>query len=93
MPGHVYIMTNKRYGTLYTGVTADLSKRVWEHKTSLVPAFTSRYRLYRLVYYEEHEDIRDAIEREKRIKRWRRTWKIELIESINPTWQDLSDGF
>lgn len=79
--------------TLYTGVTNDLLRRVQEHKQKLVPGFTVRYRITRLVYYEETNDIRAAIEREKQIKGWLRVKKISLIESINPGWEDLSEGW
>jgi putative endonuclease len=85
----VYILTNKRNGTLYTGVTSNLVKRVWEHKKDLVAGFTKRYSIHRLVWYEIHENMESAIIREKRIKGWKRAWKLQLIESINPNWQDL----
>ena len=85
----VYIMTNKRNGTLYIGVTSDLVKRVWEHKNNMVEGFTKRYGIHRLVWYEMHESMKSAIDREKRSKEWKRKWKLELIESINPSWQDL----
>lgn len=86
---YVYIMTN-RSGTLYVGVTNDLERRMYEHKNKLVPGFTSRYRITRLVYFEETSDIESAIEREKQIKGWRREKKTALIESSNPQWKDLS---
>ena len=89
---YVYIMTNKSR-TLYTGVTNDLERRVYEHKQKLVPGFTSKYNITRLVYYEATEDIRAAIEREKQIKGWLRARKIALIESMNPEWVDLSVRF
>jgi putative endonuclease len=85
----VYIVTNQRYGTLYVGVTSDLVKRATEHRLSTVAGFTKVHGLDRLVWYEAHEDIVAAIEREKRIKRWRRDWKVNLIQSINPEWVDL----
>lgn len=85
----VYILASKRNGTLYVGVTSDLSGRIVEHRDGLVPGFTKRYGIAMLVYFEEHDDIGEAIRREKRIKRWRRAWKIELIESRNPDWRDL----
>jgi putative endonuclease len=88
----VYIMTNKRNGTLYIGVTSDLIKRVWEHKNNLVEGFTKRYGLHQLVWYELHETMESAIQREKRLKDWKRKWKLELIEGTNPNWQDLYDG-
>jgi len=90
--GHVYIMANRRNGTLYTGVTGDLAQRVFEHKNGLTPGFASRHGCRRLVWYEEHFDIRDAITREKTIKRWPRRWKIELIEAMNPDWNELYRG-
>ena len=85
----VYVMSG-RTKTLYVGVTNDIERRDYEHKNKSVPGFTSKYRLDRLVYFEEHADIRDAIEREKQIKSWRREKKIALIESLNPRWRDLS---
>jgi putative endonuclease len=89
---YVYIMANI-HGTLYTGVTNDLVKRVYDHKSKLIPGFTKRYNINRLVYYEETGDIREAITREKQVKSWRRAKKIALIQSINPTWKDLSEGW
>ncbi len=89
---YVYIMTNKSR-TLYTGVTDDLARRVWEHRQKLVPGFTQRYNITQLVYYEETSDIKSAIEREKQIKGWLRKKKVALIESINPRWMDLSTEF
>ncbi len=86
----VYIMAN-RSRMLYTGVTNNLERRVWEHKNKFAPGFTGKYNLTRLVYAEYYVDIRDAIAREKHIKGWLRRKKIELIESINPKWKDLSD--
>jgi putative endonuclease len=88
----VYIMTN-RSGTLYTGVTNNLMRRVLEHKRKLVPGFTTRYNINRLVYFENFSQIRDAINHEKRIKGWLRRKKIALIEGTNPAWKDLSDGW
>lgn len=88
--GAVYVMSGSG-GVLYVGVTANLAKRVWEHRTNLVPdSFTARYGAHLLVYYEVHADIREAIRREKQIKGWRRSRKVALIESMNPTWSDLS---
>ena len=89
---YVYIMTNKSR-TLYTGVTNNLERRVYEHKQKLIPGFTSKYNISRLVYFEATEDIRAAIEREKQIKGWLRSKKVALIESVNPTWADLSAGW
>jgi putative endonuclease len=85
----VYILTSKRNGTLYTGVTNNLLKRVDEHKNNLIPGFTSKYGVNHLVYFERYSDVYDAITREKRIKKWKRDWKIELIERSNPEWRDL----
>ena len=85
----VYILASKRNGTLYIGVTSDLTKRVWEHKNDLVEGFTKRYGVHRLVWYEPHESMESAIKREKSIKEWKRVWKLELIESSNPDWEDL----
>jgi putative endonuclease len=89
---YVYIMTNKSR-TLYTGVTNDLERRVYEHKQKLIPGFTTRYNISRLVYFEATEDIRAAIEREKQIKGWLRQKKVALIESVNPEKKDLSFRF
>jgi putative endonuclease len=87
---YVYIMTN-RSGTLYTGVTNDLERRVYEHKRHLVPGFTAKYNLTRLVYYEATPDVKAAIAREKQIKGWLRSKKLALIREMNPTWKDLSE--
>ena len=86
---YVYILTSKRNGTLYIGVTNDLKKRIFEHKNSLVNGFTKKYSVHSLVYYEQCNDIESAITREKRLKRWNRKWKLELIERNNPQWKDL----
>ena len=86
---YVYILSSVRNGTLYTGVTNNLVRRVWEHKAKLVKGFTSRYGVDKLVYYEEYPDIIMAIQREKRLKEWQRQWKIDLIEKNNPNWIDL----
>jgi putative endonuclease len=86
----VYILTNKSE-TLYTGVTNNLERRVFEHKNHLIEGFTKKYKITKLVYFEETNDIRVAIEREKQIKGWNRKKKIALIESMNPDWQDLSE--
>jgi len=85
----VYILASKRNGTLYIGVTSDLVKRIWEHKNNMVEGFTKRYNVHRLVWYELHESMETAITREKRLKNWKRKWKLELIESSNPNWQDM----
>ena len=84
-------MTNHPNGTLYIGVTNDLMRRVWEHRSAMGSRFVRRYYLKRLVYFERHEDIRDAIQRETSLKRWPRAWKVELIESQNPEWRDLGN--
>jgi putative endonuclease len=86
---YVYILASKKNGTLYIGVTNNLLKRVYEHKNNLVKGFTSKYSVHHLVYYETTESIESAIIREKQMKIWKRNWKIELIESINPKWNDL----
>jgi putative endonuclease len=85
----VYILASKRNGTLYIGVTSDLVKRISEHRNDMVEGFTKRYSVHQLVWYELHENMQSAIEREKRLKEWKRKWKLELIESTNPNWQDL----
>ena len=85
----VYILASKRNGTLYVGVTTNLVKRVWEHKNNLVEGFTKKYGVHQLVWYELYESMESAIMREKRLKEWKRTWKLKLIESDNPSWQDL----
>ena len=89
---YVYIMASAKNGTLYTGVTNDLVRRVHEHKHGLMKGFTSRYSVHRLVYFEAFDDIAWAIQREKNIKHWRRDWKVALIEGSNPEWIDLYDG-
>ena len=85
----VYILANKPQGTLYVGVTNDLVRRVTEHRDGVVPGFTKRYSVHMLVWFEEYGDIQDAIAQEKRLKRWRRDWKRNLIERENPHWADL----
>ena len=85
----VYILASQRNGTLYIGVTSDLVQRVWQHRNGLVEGFTKKYGVHRLVYYELHADMTEAIQREKRLKKWNRAWKIELIEKENPEWLDL----
>jgi putative endonuclease len=89
---YVYIMAS-RSRRLYTGVTGDLERRICEHRLGVVPGFTHKYRIHRLVYYESTSDVRAAISREKQIKGWLRAKKVALIESVNPTWQDLSEGW
>jgi putative endonuclease len=85
----VYILASQRNGTLYVGVTNELARRVYEHRTGAVPGFTATYGVKMLVWYEPHVSIAEAIAREKRLKRWRRAWKIKLIEEANPQWLDL----
>ncbi|MBV9548063.1 MAG: GIY-YIG nuclease family protein [Alphaproteobacteria bacterium] len=85
----VYILASRRNGTLYTGVTNDLSRRIGEHKHNLVPGFTRKYGVHILVWYETHGDINEAIVREKQIKGWNRAWKLRLIEKDNSGWNDL----
>jgi putative endonuclease len=86
----VYILASRRNGTLYIGVTNDLKRRVSEHKGKLVDGFTKQYDIGRLVHFEPYDDIRDAILREKRLKAWKRAWKVRLIEESNPDWDDLT---
>ncbi|MFA6098846.1 MAG: GIY-YIG nuclease family protein [Patescibacteria group bacterium] len=90
---YVYILTNKMKSVLYVGVTSNLESRVWQHKNKVYPGFTSKYNVNKLVYYEVHDDIFVAIQREKQIKRWRREKKEWLINSMNPCWNDLSEGW
>ena len=85
----VYILASKRNGTLYIGVTSDLVRRVWEHRSGLADGFSQRHRTHLLVWFERHETMESAIARERRLKRWRRAWKLRLIEAANPAWRDL----
>ena len=85
----IYILASRRNGTLYVGITSDLIKRVWEHKNKIAEGFTSKYNVNKLVHYEKFNDVYDAIQREKRLKEWRRKWKLALIEANNPSWSDL----
>ncbi len=85
----IYILANRRNGALYVGVTSDLIKRIWEHKNHFVDGFTKRYDVTKLVYFELHNTMENAILGEKQLKNWHRAWKIELIEKENPSWQDL----
>jgi putative endonuclease len=87
----VYILASRYRGTMYVGVTNDISRRLGEHKAGLVPGFSKRYKTNRLVYSEEYGSILEARARERVLKRWRREWKFKLIEAENPTWRDLSD--
>ena len=90
--GTVYILASRRNGTLYTGVTSDLPTRIRQHKEGLIEGFTKEYGVTLLVYVEHHDRIADAVTRERRIKKWRRAWKLDLIESVNPEWDDLYEG-
>jgi len=87
----VYILASKRNGTLYTGITNDLTRRMWEHKSGYIKGFTDKYGVKSLVWFEHHTNVTHAIAREKRIKRWCRDWKLNLIENHNPNWADLAD--
>jgi len=85
----VYILASQPHGTLYIGVTGNLLQRIWQHKSGVVEGFTDRYEVHRLVYFEMHTDMTGAITREKQLKKWKRDWKIALIEKDNPNWRDL----
>lgn len=85
----VYILASQRNGTLYIGVTSDLVRRIWEHRNNTVSGFTARYAVHLLVYYEQYASMEAAITREEQLKKWKRAWKIRLIEVENPSWQDL----
>ena len=87
--GYVYIMASGRNGTLYVGVTSDLVKRIWEHRSGVVPGFTRKYGCKMLVWYEAHDDLQDARLRELQMKKWKRLWKLSTIEIMNPNWRDL----
>jgi len=87
----VYILASKKNGTLYIGVTSDLVKRTWQHKNRIVSGFTEQHQVDRLVYFEQFDDMENAIMREKVLKKWQRAWKIRLIEKTNPDWLDLYD--
>ena len=89
---YVYILANKRNGTLYIGVTNDIKRRVYEHRNNLAEGFTKKYHIHDLIYYEQTSDIKSAIEREKQLKVWKRSWKLWLIENSNPEWQDLYES-
>jgi putative endonuclease len=89
---YVYILASQRNGTLYIGVTNDLSRRVWEHREQRAEGFTSKYNVNRLVWCEEHRYVDRAIQREKSLKKWPRKWKLDLIETSNPEWNDLYEG-
>ena len=87
--GYVYLLASQRNGTVYIGVTSDIVGRVWEHKHKIHEGFSKKYNVIKLVWYKEFDDITDAIYQEKQMKKWKRAWKIELIEKINPLWKDL----
>ena len=90
---YIYILTNKYNKVIYTGVTNNLVRRMFEHRNRLVDGFSSKYNLTKLVYYESTEDVETAIKREKQLKNWHRDWKINLINRLNPEWRDLSEDF
>ncbi len=90
--GYIYILSNKKDGTLYIGVTTNLVRRIYEHKNELVKGFSQKYKLKKLVYIEEYNEYSQAIYREKRLKEWQRQWKIDLIEKDNPEWLDLYEN-
>ena len=87
----VYILASRRNGTLYIGMTDNLARRYWEHLSGAVPGFTKKYGVKTLVWYEVHESRETAFQRERQLKKWKRAWKIKLIEKLNPTWRDLAD--
>jgi putative endonuclease len=87
----VYILASRRNGTLYIGMTDNLARRVWEHRTEIVPGFTKKYGVKTLVWYELHDTREAAFQRERQIKKWNRAWKLALIERTNPKWQDLAN--
>jgi len=89
---YVYILASQRNGTLYVGMTNDLARRCYEHKHGMVEGFTKKYQVHTLVYYEAHNDVSEAIKREKQLKKWNRSWKIRLIEEKNPEWMELYDS-
>ncbi len=93
MTGFGYMLASKKGGTIYIGITADLGYRIPQHKERATKSFTAKYGVVRLVRFEEHDDIRDAIQRETSLKRWRRQWKIDLIEATNPEWNELFCGW
>jgi putative endonuclease len=86
---YVYILASEAYGNLYIGVTSDLAKRIWEHREGFADGFTKKYAIEQLVWFEVHDNILAAITREKQLKKWRRDWKVNLIQSVNPQWRDL----
>jgi putative endonuclease len=88
---YIYILASKRKGTLYIGITSNISRRIWEHEEGLAEGFTKKYGVKRLVYVEQTGDVRTALEREKQLKKWNRAWKIRLVEENNPKWKDISE--
>lgn len=90
---YVYILTSKTNAVMYIGVTGDLPRRIYEHKNRLIEGFTKKYNVHKLVYIEEYSDVNDALAREKQLKRWVRSKKNALVETINPNWDDLSENF
>ncbi len=88
----VYMLASQRNGTLYVGVTSDLVKRIWQHREDFVEGFSKRYQVHRLVWFEQHETMESAILREKRLKDWKRQWKLDLVDASNPSWEDLYTG-
>jgi len=88
---YVYILTSKRNGTLYIGVTSNLPQRIWQHKNNQLDGFSKEYNVKQLVYFEQHDTAESVITREKQIKKWKRAWKLKLIEKNNPQWKDLYD--
>ena len=87
----VYILASRRNGTLYIGMTDDLVRRAWEHRTGTIPGFTREYGIKMLVWFEQHETRESALQRERQLKKWNRAWKLQLIEQLNPSWKDLAD--
>ena len=87
----VYILASRRNGTLYIGMTDDLVRRAWEHRTGTIPGFTREYGIKMLVWFEQHETRESALQRERQLKKWNRAWKLQLIERFNPSWKDLAD--
>jgi putative endonuclease len=92
-PSYVYILASSCYGSLYIGVTSDLVKRVWQHRGGFADSFTKKHAIKHLVWFETHSDIREAITREKQLKKWNRRWKVDLIQAQNPNWRDLYQDF
>lgn len=90
---YVYILASRKNGTIYIGITSNLIKRIYEHKSDFVEGFTNKYNVHTLVYFETHNQVADALKRENQLKSWKRQWKIELIEKSNPGWADLYENF